>query len=146
MPPSSRRSRRPRAGQRELHQAARDLVLELAELVQAQELVLDVGGAHQEHPPRPARVDDLATGCSFVVAHRVQQVEEAPLGQVVRGELLVIVPRSRPKSTAIFSRPAATRFGGVLVHACSVMPPRLPISGQVRVERPRAEPANAPPS
>ena len=40
-----------RARQRELHEAAGDLVFELAELVQPQELVLDVGGPHQEHAP-----------------------------------------------------------------------------------------------
>jgi hypothetical protein len=87
MQPSSRRTRaNARARQRELHEAAGDLVFELAVLVEPQELVLDVGGAHQEQAPL-ARRDDLA-GAQLLVAHRVQQVEEAPLRQVERDELL----------------------------------------------------------
>ena len=52
-------STRARAGQRELHEAAGDLVVELAELMQPEELALDVRRAHQEHAP-VGRCDDLA--------------------------------------------------------------------------------------
>ena len=83
-------------GSDELHEAAGDLVVELAELVEAQSSRSTSAGRIR-NIRQSGDVDDLA-GAQLLVAHRVQEVEEAALRQVVRGELLDDASRAAARS------------------------------------------------
>ena len=78
-------------GQLELGQAPGNLVMNLAKLMQPKELTLHVGGIHQEHVPVFGMDDPMRVGLH--VCYRVQEVDEALLGQEIRGELLNAVRR-----------------------------------------------------
>ena len=85
------------------------MVIELPELVQAEKLVLDVRRAHEEEAP-VGRCDDLARAL-LLFHHRVEEVEEAALGQVIGGEFLYDAAAQQSEVAAIVRRPASDAFG-----------------------------------
>ena len=79
-----------------MHEAIGDLVLKLSELVEPEELTFDVGDAHEEQAS--FRLKQHPAGALLLVAHCVQQIQEAPLRQVVGGELLRELNRGGARS------------------------------------------------
>jgi hypothetical protein len=71
--------------------------------MEPEQLALDVGRTHEEHPP-VERADDLARTL-LLLAQRVEEVDEAPLGKVVRGELLNDLPSEETKVSSDLQKP-----------------------------------------
>jgi hypothetical protein len=85
-------------------------------------------------------------GAQLLVAHRVEQVEEAALGQVVRRELLVDAAAQQAEVDGDLEQARATRFGGLLGPRVLGRAAALADAAQVRLDAPRVRTRNAPES
>ena len=123
------------ARQLELGEATSDLVMKPAELVKAEQRLLDVGRPHEIEAPL-RRVDDLA-GVRLALGDRMEHVEKALVRKMERGELLDsrsrAAARNRRRSSAVRRRLGASSTRSTSLPA---VPARFRASRSIR-ERPR---------